>query len=716
MTIAFPCENCGHRFEVDGSLAGKKCKCKKCNHVFVIPTPRVSSTPPAAKAIQSFGDNASAPKPKPKAKPKAAPAKPAASAFDPYYTDDDPYGFDDKPEPSRTLPDVDEDEEFIPRQTVKPGSGTTSRKKKKSSGSFFENIPSWAYLALGGAFLILVIGAMFSKVMFVALTVIAFLVSLVMIMAGSIGILVVPFLESAACGLLNIFVPFYTLYYVATRWDAMKRWFLLYVSGLAIFLVFFGVALFLPAINAARQAALKAQQRDQMARGIVAPGAQGDRMESRAADVIRTTDEICDLLQGVTDVPSAQAASHRFFELTNHLDEVHQFQGGELGDAMNKAGFMEQLSLNASFGAEIKRVNARHASEMNRVRSLPGVFAALQSQSVGFANNAPLPGRLRRFNRGPGAGPSSMPPPPAAPGNSEEQVKLIVNGLVDQETRDVFYEKLDAHAQTFRNGNGGRRSNGSGNVDICVVWPIKDAQAFADGISFAKVTKVNGRTITLKVPPLQGGARRPAASDFVAQVLFDLKSPALNRRKDALRRLREAPPDPARREEVAKAIEPLLHDPDGFARGDAAQALGVWGGPENTQALTEALKDTEFNVGWAVLDALKKLHDPAAAEAVAAMLPEQRNRHKAAETLKAMGPEAQAAVVPYLDHSDVFVRMDACKILAVIGTTDETRLAIMNLWRKVNGQGLDAMAADDAIRKIGKPKVSPFKKKSIVPK
>ena len=26
MTIAFPCENCGHRFEVDASLAGKKCQ------------------------------------------------------------------------------------------------------------------------------------------------------------------------------------------------------------------------------------------------------------------------------------------------------------------------------------------------------------------------------------------------------------------------------------------------------------------------------------------------------------------------------------------------------------------------------------------------------------------------------------------------------------------------------------------------------------------
>ncbi len=40
MMIAFSCENCGHRFEVDAALAGKKGKCRKCGGVIVIPTAR----------------------------------------------------------------------------------------------------------------------------------------------------------------------------------------------------------------------------------------------------------------------------------------------------------------------------------------------------------------------------------------------------------------------------------------------------------------------------------------------------------------------------------------------------------------------------------------------------------------------------------------------------------------------------------------------------
>ena len=77
-----------------------------------------------------------------------------------------------------------------------------------------------------------------------------------------------------------------------------------------------------------------------------------------------------------------------------------------------------------------------------------------------------------------------------------------------------------------------------------------------------------------------------------------------------------------------------------------------------------------------------------------------------------MGPEAQAAVVKYLTHADDFVRADACKILAVIGTTDDTRVAVMDVWYRANGHGLDAMAADDTIKRIGKPQTSPFKKKA----
>ncbi len=75
MTIAFPCERCGHRFEVDSSLAGKKCKCKKCEHVFVIPVPRQPSRP-ASKALKSFGAEATAKPPKATARHRPARVRP----------------------------------------------------------------------------------------------------------------------------------------------------------------------------------------------------------------------------------------------------------------------------------------------------------------------------------------------------------------------------------------------------------------------------------------------------------------------------------------------------------------------------------------------------------------------------------------------------------------------------------------------------------------
>ena len=48
---------------------------------------------------------------------------------------------------------------------------------------------------------------------------------------GSVAILIVAFKESVGQGFLNLIVPFYALYYLATRWEACKKGFLLIVGG-----------------------------------------------------------------------------------------------------------------------------------------------------------------------------------------------------------------------------------------------------------------------------------------------------------------------------------------------------------------------------------------------------------------------------------------------------------------------------------------------------
>ncbi len=47
--------------------------------------------------------------------------------------------------------------------------------------------------------------------------------SLGLMAVGGIGMFIVPFFESVVCGLLNLFLPFYGLYYLVTRWEDMQE-------------------------------------------------------------------------------------------------------------------------------------------------------------------------------------------------------------------------------------------------------------------------------------------------------------------------------------------------------------------------------------------------------------------------------------------------------------------------------------------------------------
>ena len=101
---------------------------------------------------------------------------------------------------------------------------------------------------------------------------------LILWLYAALGMLVLPFQESAACGLMCMFVPFYALYYLITRWDAMRGPFL---SGLAAYGIVVVAAIGLPAVNAARMAAQRAAARDQPARG--AQAAADDEPDDDAA-------------------------------------------------------------------------------------------------------------------------------------------------------------------------------------------------------------------------------------------------------------------------------------------------------------------------------------------------------------------------------------------------------------------------------------------------
>jgi HEAT repeat protein len=272
-------------------------------------------------------------------------------------------------------------------------------------------------------------------------------------------------------------------------------------------------------------------------------------------------------------------------------------------------------------------------------------------------------------------------------------------------------------------------STGSGDRKTFVAAPVWDVQAFSRKLDFCTVRSVDDRTITVVAHRALGPAPN---ADAVTKALYRLKSINAARRVDAVRKLKEVPPD-ARRGEVARALTPLLNDRDASVRREAIETLGAWGDKDIVPTLLPALRDKEtrqtalkvlgrFKDGlpearrrevaraleallgaadvsvrregidalgtWgdkdsvpALLQALKDketrvnaikalgpLKDERAAEPITKSLEDFFEQGEAVAALKKMGPAAEKAVLALLNHPDAGRRGQACDILKVIGT------------------------------------------------
>ena len=97
------------------------------------------------------------------------------------------------------------------------------------------------------------------------------------------------------------------------------------------------------------------------------------------------------------------------------------------------------------------------------------------------------------------------------------------------------------------------------------------------------------------------------------------------------------------------------------------------------------------------MDALGKLKDERGAEAVAARMVRHEDRNSAKAALQEMGSVAEKPVAKLLQDSDFAVRLDACRILKVIGT-NQSKDALEKASRDKNGSV--ANAAKDALKTI----------------
>jgi S1-C subfamily serine protease len=191
---------------------------------------------------------------------------------------------------------------------------------------------------------------------------------------------------------------------------------------------------------------------------------------------------------------------------------------------------------------------------------------------------------------------------------------------------------------------------------------------------------------------------KPLEGDELARVVKDLHSPDVLQRRRAVKRLAAAQPT-GQREAVARALEPLVTDSDTFTRQGSIQALAVWGDRESLPTLVKALDSDNAFTRRAAIEALGRLKDERAAEPLARCLADAANRSIAGQALQALGAPAEQAVLPLLKHASWEVRLEACRVLKMIGT-DAALPALRETVHDANG--IVRRAAEEAVGSVGR--------------
>ena len=188
-------------------------------------------------------------------------------------------------------------------------------------------------------------------------------------------------------------------------------------------------------------------------------------------------------------------------------------------------------------------------------------------------------------------------------------------------------------------------------------------------------------------------ALEPGESEKLLKDLKNADEWALRRATD---RLARAPADGSSGE-IASALTPLLSHRTASIRAAAAKALVNWGNTNSAPSLMAAVADEDLWVRKAAMEALGQMKTSAAAQSIAARLTRLSDRGDAAKALKAMGSSAEPAVLPLLKDHDTWVRLEACKILAEIGTTKS--LPYLEEFAGT-GHGFDKPESEKAIQAI----------------
>jgi hypothetical protein len=171
-----------------------------------------------------------------------------------------------------------------------------------------------------------------------------------------------------------------------------------------------------------------------------------------------------------------------------------------------------------------------------------------------------------------------------------------------------------------------------------------------------------------------GAGKIPTATGptSLEDALSMLDSEDLNARKRSLAYLRANPPKTPNQEVADKLLAHLDNEPvlPAFL---TARALREWATPDQLPELDKLLDHEDMLARQEIVEAIGRFKSKKAAEAIIDNLNDVGTRDVAATQLKKIGEDSEEAVLTKLRDQDLLVRVEACDILAEIGTSKSVR-------------------------------------------
>lgn len=188
-------------------------------------------------------------------------------------------------------------------------------------------------------------------------------------------------------------------------------------------------------------------------------------------------------------------------------------------------------------------------------------------------------------------------------------------------------------------------------------------------VSFKSHLLTGAELAAALAPPPPPAPPRKLSGAEMDTIVANLKSPDLETRRDAMRRLNgvevESPSS-----ELLDLVAAMATDSDSFGRMTAANFLGSYGTTNQVPVLLKLLKDSDWSSRQPAVKALGKLKDERAIQPLADLVARGSNMYgqDASSALINIGAPAEKAVLALLAERNADTQRQACNILQQIGT------------------------------------------------